>query len=178
MKIGIRFEYFNWVNIRFAILGCIEVSVEQNFRSDSLLIDGKDLNVLELVHVILVQTKRNYQACLKNEGAYQLRYSLIQLVAERSYLIKLNDLAFAQSDKVSLTLVELEFYQFLMHKNIGKLSENGCLDLTTIVRCEKAFLAVVKSVLNKVSDKTARNFLASLAASLQISLDNLELMSI
>jgi len=136
-----------------------------------------------LLHTVVLETKEYYQKASSYIGNYQLRHIMVQLIEERLYLIRTIDMALALNPEEINAIDTPNLYQPILRiindaqkKSIS--SEEEPEIFSSIIKCEKETLKIVKTLLLKNQQQALRNLLSSLAASIQISLDKLEQLHI
>lgn len=135
------------------------------------------------LRAILLETKAYYREASIHIEAYQLRHACTQLVGQRLYLIDVLDLSLAQSaEELALTNIAKPYRNELdiIEQNQQKITAayEDATVLNSIIKCEKAILLLIKTLLMEAKQQNLRNMLSSLAASIQIGLDKLEQLKV
>tara|TARA_R110002167_G_scaffold106131_4_gene272505 strand:+ start:846 stop:1322 length:477 start_codon:yes stop_codon:yes gene_type:complete len=154
------------------------VSDQNHEITDSKFLKGGRLNNPTFLHEILLETKEYYQKLSSGIQNYQLRHLIAELSKERLYLIRSMDRTLTLNPEISIAINKLKLTKTLLciiNNNAETISNNNeYAALTSIIKCEKEILTLVKSMLMEARQQPMRNLLSALAASIQIGLDKLE----
>lgn len=159
------------------------MSGQNHSGTDRVLLKTDDTGTPTFLHEILFASKRLYQKLSGSVEHYQLRHILVQLSEERVSLIRSLDIALTLNSEELISVNEPKRYQAILRyiessqiENIQDIEESRVYD--SIIKCEKEILKLVKTLLLASRQQALRHLLSSLAASIQIGLDKLELLEL
>lgn len=137
----------------------------------------EDKDSILLLQTALTETKHQCDKLLQETESSKIRSVLCQFSVDRRSLIKCIERRLADEQQ-SLTLESVYAAKIAnLYNDIESLINSQAIVFKDIIENEKRILEFVKWLLIASDAQPIRHWLSSLAASIQIGLDNLELQS-